>query len=195
MRREPRALLEGAAEVEARQAGIRSQRGKGDVRIVVRVQTIDGAAQRGWRKAAQGLLKDGGRAGMCRQQACGEKIVELVPEQRIQRRAALYSIRCADQQAGRDGIGMPRSLEQFARRRRLGFTGNALERPVGKVELDDIDRPGNVPAGARAGRNDCHDAGPRRSDRRRFSVAPLQSLYAGGIRHDDVIGHRLDDVM
>src|SRR4029079_10032226 len=53
MRREPRARLEGAAELEARQAGIRSQRGKGDVRIVVRVQTLDRAAQRGWRKAAQ----------------------------------------------------------------------------------------------------------------------------------------------
>jgi hypothetical protein len=53
MRRQPRALLEGAAEVEARQAGIRSQRGKGDVRIVVRVQTLDGTAQRRWREAAK----------------------------------------------------------------------------------------------------------------------------------------------
>ena len=85
---------------------------------------------------------------MCSQQACGEKIVELVPEQRIQRRAAFNRIRCAYEQAGYDGIGMPRSLQQLARSRRVGFTGNALERPVGKVELNDVDGPGNVPAGA-----------------------------------------------
>jgi hypothetical protein len=85
---------------------------------------------------------------MCCQQACGEKIIELVPEQRIQRRAALNRIRCADEQAGCHGIGMPRSLQQLAWRRRGGFTGNALERPVGKIELNDVDGPGNVPAGA-----------------------------------------------
>src|SRR5690349_2190512 len=100
MRREPGALLEGATEVKARQAGIRSQRRKGDVRIVVRAQALDRAAQRDWRKATQRRLKDGSRAGMCSQQACGEKIIELMPEQRIQRRAALNRVRCAYEQTG-----------------------------------------------------------------------------------------------
>ena len=85
---------------------------------------------------------------MCSQEACGEKIIELVPEQRIQRRAAFDRIRCAYEQAGCNGIGMPRSLQEIDRRRRVGFTSNALERPVGKVELNDVDGPGNVPAGA-----------------------------------------------
>ena len=97
---------------------------------------------------AQRWLKDGRRTGMCSQEACGEKIIELVPEQRIQRRTAFNRIRCAYEQTGCDGIGMPRSFQQLARRRHVGFTSNALERPVGKIELKDVDGPGNVPAGA-----------------------------------------------
>src|SRR3546814_8345191 len=46
MRRKPGAFLEGTAEVEARQAGIRSESRERDVRIAVRTQALDRAKQR-----------------------------------------------------------------------------------------------------------------------------------------------------
>ena len=82
------------------------------------------------------------------QEARGHEIRQLLPEQGIQRRAALKYVRSAQEQSGCHGVGMPRSLQQIARSRRVGFDGDALERCVRKIELNDIDGPGNIPSGA-----------------------------------------------
>ena len=63
------------------------------------------------------------------------------------------------------GSGCPVRSSSSPGADRVGLPGNALEGPVGKVELNDIDGPGNVPSRARIGRNDRHDAGTRRSNR------------------------------
>jgi len=81
-----------------------------------------------------------------REEARGEKIRQLVPEQRIQRRTAFKRVRSAQEQSGCNGVRMDRSLHKIARSGHVGFAGNALERCGRQVELNDIQRLVNVPS-------------------------------------------------
>ena len=65
---------------------------------------------------------------MRREEARGEQVRQLVPEQRIQRRTAFKRIRSAQEQSGCNGVGMDRSLDRIARSGQVGLVGNALER-------------------------------------------------------------------
>ena len=195
VRRKPGALLEGAAEVEARQAGVRCERSERYVSIAARAQAFDRAAQRMRRQPTHGRLERGWRAGMRGQQTRGQEIRQLLPEQGIQGRIALQHIRRTHQQAGCDGVGMPRPFQQIAGSEYVGFAGYAFERCARKIELDDVDRAGNIPFRARTRRNDRHNSGTRRSGCQRFPGAPLQALNAREVSHDDVVGHGLDHVM
>jgi hypothetical protein len=80
------------------------------------------------------------------QQARRQKICYLLPEQCIQGRAALKRIRATQKQSGCNGVRMDRSLHKIARSGHVGFVGNALERCVRQVELNDIQRLVNVPS-------------------------------------------------
>ena len=71
-----------------------------------------------------------------------------MPEQRIQRPIALQGIRRTQQQSGCNGVGMSPSAPADRSERRVGFVGDPLERRVRKIELNDIDRPGNIPSRA-----------------------------------------------
>ena len=119
-------------------AGIRSQRRERDVRIAVGAQAFDGAAQYHRREAAHDRLERDRRAGVRSQQARGQKIRQLLPEQGIQRRAAFKRIRRTQEQSGCNEVGMPRSFQEIARGGHVGFAGNTLERSVRKVELNDM---------------------------------------------------------
>ena len=66
------------------------------------------------------------RAGVRGQQARGQQICQLLPEQCIQRLIALQDIGRAQEQSGCNGIGMPRSLQEIGRVWPIGFVGNAL---------------------------------------------------------------------
>ena len=142
------ALFEGAAEVEARQAGIGSQGIEGDVRIAVRTQTFDGTEQDLRRKPTHGRLERGWRAGVGSQETCSQEICQLMPEQRIQGAITLQHIGRAQEQSGCNGVGMRRSLQEIGWCGRVGFTGNALEHCMWKIELNNIDRFRNIPSGA-----------------------------------------------
>ena len=89
----------------------------------------------------------GWHAGVRSQEARGQEIRQLLPEQGIQGRIAFQRIRRTHEQSGRDGVGMPRPLQKIAGSRRIGFAGNAFERCVRKIELDDIDRVREYPIG------------------------------------------------
>ena len=83
------------------------------------------------------------------QQTRGQEICQLVPEQGIQGSVALQGIRRTHEQSGCNGVGMPRSLQRDRPVPAvIGFAGNALERCMRKIELNDIDKPGNIPSGA-----------------------------------------------
>ena len=82
------------------------------------------------------------------QNARGQEVYQLVPEQRVQGPIALQGIGRAQEQSGRNGVGMRRSLQEIDRAGGLGFPGNALEHRVRKIELNDIDRFRNIPSGA-----------------------------------------------
>ncbi len=75
-----------------------------------RAQAFDGAAQYLRREPSEGWLGGGDYAGVCSQQARGEKIRQLLPEQGIQSRAALKGIRSTQKQSGRDEVGMRSSV-------------------------------------------------------------------------------------
>src|ERR1700730_4524317 len=92
MRRKPGAFLEGTAEVEARQAGLRSETRERDVRIAVRTQAFDRAKQRLRRQPALDRLDRGWRAGVRSQETRGQEFCQLLPEQRIQGLIALHDI-------------------------------------------------------------------------------------------------------
>ena len=83
---------------------------------------------------------------MGNQQARRQKISHLMPEQGIQGRAAFQHIRSTQEQSGCNGVGMDRSLHEITRSGHVGFVGNALERCVRQVELNDIQRLVNVPS-------------------------------------------------
>ena len=111
--------------MKARQAGIRSQRGEGYVRIAVRAEAFDGAAQNIGRQPAQGRLERGWRAGVRSQDARGQQVRQLMPEQRIQGPIAFHGIGRAQEQSGCNEIGMRRSLQEFGWCGCSGFAGNA----------------------------------------------------------------------
>jgi hypothetical protein len=92
-----------------------SQGSQRDVRIAIRTQAFDGASQRLRRQPAQGRLERGWRAGVRRQEARGQEICQLVPEQGIQGLASIKDIRGTHEQPGCRGIGMFRSLQEIAR--------------------------------------------------------------------------------
>ena len=79
------------------------------------------------------------------QDARGQEVCQLMPEQLIQGPIALQDIGRAQQQSGCNGVGMRRSLQQIDRSGGAGFVGNALERCVRKIELNDINRFRNIP--------------------------------------------------
>jgi hypothetical protein len=79
MRRKPGAFLEGTAEVEARQAGIRRQDGERDVSLSERKRSMARSNVR--RQPTQGRLERRWRAGMRSQEARGQEICQLLPEQ------------------------------------------------------------------------------------------------------------------
>ena len=100
------------------------------------------------RQAARDRFKRGWRAGVRSQDARGEEVYQLMPEQRIKSPIALQPIGRAHEQSGCNGVGMRRSLQQIGRCGAIGFAGNALEHFVRKIELNDIDRFRNIPSGA-----------------------------------------------
>ncbi|MGY4466159.1 hypothetical protein ACVWWK_001841 [Bradyrhizobium sp. LB9.1b] len=79
------------------------------------------------------------------QQARREKIRQLLPEQRVQRGAAFERVGRAQEQSGRDGVGMPGSFQQIVRACRVGLVGDAQKRPLRKIELNDMQGPVDVP--------------------------------------------------
>jgi hypothetical protein len=141
------------------------ERSEGDVLIAIRAQAFDGAEQDLRRQPTHGRLERGWRAGVRSQEARGQEVCQLMPEQRIQGLAAIQDIGRTHEQPGCNRVGMSRSLQEMARRRLNGFARNAFECCMWKIELNDVDRPRNVPSGARAGWNDRHNPCTRRSNR------------------------------
>jgi hypothetical protein len=82
------------------------------------------------------------------QQARGQEVCQLMPEQPIQGPIALQGIGRGQDQSGCNGVGMRSSLQEIGWRGRVDFAGNALEHCVRKIELNDIDRFRNIPSGA-----------------------------------------------
>jgi hypothetical protein len=70
----------------------------------------------------------------------------LVPEQRVQRRAAFQCVRRTQQQSGRKGVGMCSALHKVTRTGCSGFVGYALKRCLRKVELKHTQRLIDVPS-------------------------------------------------
>src|SRR6478752_10086736 len=124
MRRKTGAFLESTTEVEARQAGVRSERRKRDVGIAVRTQAFDRASQSLGSQPAYDRL-DGGRLADVRgQDARGDDIGQSLPEECIQNRVALQHIRPTHQQSGCDRVEMPGSLQKITWNGRVGFAGD-----------------------------------------------------------------------
>src|SRR3546814_8033268 len=86
------AFSEGTAEVEARQAGIRSESRERDVRIAVRTQALDRAKQRLRRQPAHDRPGRGWRAGVCSQEARGQEVCQLLPERSEEHTSELQSL-------------------------------------------------------------------------------------------------------
>ena len=82
------------------------------------------------------------------QEARGQEICQLMPEQGIQGRVALQDISRAQEQSGCNVVRIRRSLQKIDRCGGVGFVGNARERCVRKIELNDINRFRNIPSGA-----------------------------------------------
>ena len=72
----------------------------------------------------------------------------MLSEKRIQGLVAFQDVRSAQEQPGRDGIGVRRSLQEIDRLGGIGFGGHAHQRSVRKIELNDIDGLRNIPSGA-----------------------------------------------
>src|SRR3546814_11241247 len=76
------AFLEGTAEVEARQAGIRSESRERNVRTAVRTQALDRATQRLRTQPAHDRPGRGWRAGVCSQEigraSCPEREIQYL---------------------------------------------------------------------------------------------------------------------
>ncbi len=82
MGRQPGALLEGPAEMEAPQAGIRRQGRERDVGPAVRAQALHDAAQRHRGQPARGRLDQDRRAGVISQEPRGQEIGQLLSVKR-----------------------------------------------------------------------------------------------------------------
>ncbi|GGI22908.1 hypothetical protein GCM10010987_21750 [Bradyrhizobium guangdongense] len=109
------------------------------------------------------------------QKTRGQKICDLLPEQGIQGGAAFEHIRRTQEQAGCNGVGMGRSFHEIGGSSHSGLNGDALERGLREVEMDDIQWLWNIPPGRRAGGNYRHSSAMRRSRYHGLSGAALEA--------------------